>query len=94
MPHSSNLEEIEGWRVVYNTNSEMEAELIKAYLSDAEIEAQVMSQRDHMLPANEFETLLVHVLVEPENLDAAQSLIQAFFENRDSASQESGETNS
>jgi len=76
--------------VVYNTNSEMEAELIKAYLNNADIEVQVMSQCDHMLPVHAFDSQLVHVLVEPENVEKAKSFIAAFLASRGSQQPEEG----
>ncbi|NTW49660.1 MAG: DUF2007 domain-containing protein [Chlorobiales bacterium] len=75
---SLNPEEIEGWKVVLNTESELEAELIKAYLNDMGIEVQILSQRDHIIPANAFDAPLVHVLVEPEQYEKATELVREF----------------
>lgn len=81
---SLNPEEIEGWKIVLNTESEIEAELLKAYLNDAGIEVQVFSQRDHIIPANSFDAPLVHVLVEPEQYEKAAELVQEFLKQAES----------
>ncbi|NTV47609.1 MAG: DUF2007 domain-containing protein [Chlorobiales bacterium] len=88
-----NPEEIEGWKIVLNTNSEIEAELVKGYLADSGIEVQVFSQRDHVIPANAFDAPLVHVLVEPGQYEKAVELIQEFREqNQPGAADEDEET--
>lgn len=81
---SSNPEEIEGWKVVLNTESEIEAQLIKAYLNDTGIEVQILSQRDHIIPANAFDAPLVHVLVEPEQYEKAVELVREYREQSQS----------
>ena len=91
---SSNPEEIEGWRVVLNTSSDIEAEIAKAYLNDAGIEVQIFSQRDHMIPANAFDAPLVHVLVEPENYEKAVELLKELREQSESGEAIDGETES
>ncbi len=80
---SSNFDAIEGWVVVYNSNSEMDASLMQAYLNDANIETQIYSQRDHMLPANAFDQALVHLLVPKTQEKEAKELVDAFL-NQDS----------
>lgn len=67
--------QIEGWEVVMETNSEITAELAKAYLLDAGITAEVFSQRDHALRVNLPNAQLVRVLVQRENADEAKALI-------------------
>lgn len=79
-----NPEEIEGWKIVLNTDSEIEAELVKGFLTDAGIEVQIYSQRDHVIPANAIDAPLVHVLVEPEQYETAVELVREFREQNQS----------
>lgn len=53
----------EQWDVIYTTNSEISAELTRAYLCDSGIDARIFSQRDHTIRANLPNAQLVRVLV-------------------------------
>jgi len=87
---TSNFDAIEGWVVVFNSSSEIEASLVQAFLSGANIETQIISQQDHMIPANAFDEALIHVLVQQEKENEAKALVKSFLEEGNSEQSSEG----
>jgi hypothetical protein len=75
-------EKIEDWAVVYETNSEIKAEMIRTYLKDSEIESMILNQRDHSIRVNLPNAELVKVLV-PSDQEAQAKLALEAMENLD-----------
>jgi len=62
------------WVVVYNTNEEYEADMFKANLEGADIEASVMMKKDRSFPAVG-DLAVIKVLVRKKDADAALRII-------------------
>ena len=82
---SNKMQKINGWIDVFTAPSEQIATLVRGYLNDFEIPAQVFSQRDQMLHLVMSEHFTVYVPI--EHSERAKALILS-FENE---SQDEGE---
>ena len=69
-----NLVHHEDWTEVYSTNVLYEAEMLKANLKGADIDAIVLSQKDKSFPAAG-DLSVIKVMVKKEDLDDAQNFI-------------------
>ncbi len=67
----------EGWVVVFESGTDYEADLVRGRLDDAGIPAIVFTQRDHAFNVNFGDLAQVHVLVQPEHVEAANQLLPA-----------------
>lgn len=65
----------ENWVVVYNTNTEYEADMLRDNLKGAEIKATVLSQKDRSFPGPG-DLSVVKLLVRKEDLTEALNFIQ------------------
>lgn len=77
----------ENWVVVFTTNIEYEAEMVKANLEGAGIPCLVFSQRDHAYCITIGDMAIVNVMVRKENLAEAEE----YLKNIDLFSDESDE---
>ncbi len=68
------------WVVVYITENEIEAEMLKANLEGANIEALVLSQKDQSFPAVG-DLAVVKLLVKRKDIDEAMSIINDINKN-------------
>ncbi|MGE5365002.1 MAG: hypothetical protein ACM3SM_12795 [Bacteroidota bacterium] len=69
-----NMTNPEDWEVVYTCSEEYEADMLKANLEGAAIEALVLRQKDRNFPAKG-DFSVIQVLVKKENLDEARQII-------------------
>ena len=65
----------EGWVSAYDSSTDYEADLVRDRLDEAGIPAVVLTQRDHAFNLNIGDLARVHVMVRPEQADAARDLI-------------------
>lgn len=72
----------EDWVVVYTTNEEYEADMFKANLEGADIEASVMMKKDRSFPAVG-DLAVVKVLVRKKDSDAATRIIDDINRERE-----------
>lgn len=66
----------ENWAVVFTTNLEYEAEMVKANLEGAGIPCLVFSQRDHAYGVTIGNMAVVNVMVQKENLQEATEYLK------------------
>ncbi len=69
-----NLVHHEDWTSIYSTDVMYEAEMIKANLSGADIEAVILSQKDKSFPATG-DLSVIKVLVKKEDAEDAKNII-------------------
>ena len=67
----------EGWVVVFESGTDYEADLVRGRLDDAGFPAIVFNQRDHAFNVNFGDLAQVHVLVQPEHVEASTQLLAA-----------------
>lgn len=63
------------WKLVYQTSTDVDAQMVKNYLLDKEIECQILSKRDSAYNLNVGEMALVYLYVPNNQFDAAQNAI-------------------
>lgn len=63
------------WVVVYTSDQEYDAQMMKDALESAEIEATILSQKDSSFPATG-DLAVIKVLVKSEDADAAETFIK------------------
>lgn len=71
---------IGGWAQVYSTTTEFEAQLVRENLRAEGIEAQVLSQKDHMYPVDFGELSIVRLLVPVWEYGAAVETIRTHMD--------------
>ncbi|MEM6647681.1 MAG: hypothetical protein AAF730_15660 [Bacteroidota bacterium] len=67
----------EGWVVAFKTNVTYEADLVRDRLADAGLSAVIMNKRDTNVMLNFGDNARINVMVPPEQLDEAQSVLNA-----------------
>lgn len=77
----------QGWAVIFTTNTEYEAQMVKANLENAGIPSLVFSQRDHVYFLTVGDLAIVNVMVPKHRLPEAQELLRRMdlFEEGDTA---------
>ena len=65
------------WISVFNTSTDYEADLVRDRLDAAGLAAVVLTQRDHSFNLNVGDMAAVRVMVRPEDVGAAQEIINA-----------------
>ncbi|MEM1042307.1 MAG: hypothetical protein AAGI91_06710 [Bacteroidota bacterium] len=65
------------WVSVFNTSTDYEADLVRDRLDAAGLAAVVLTQRDHSFNLNVGDMAAVRVMVRPEDVGAAQEVINA-----------------
>ena len=68
-------ENVEGWKTVFSSGTDYEADLVRSRLDDSGIPAVVLTQRDHALNLTIGDLAKVQVLVPPDRLDDARALL-------------------
>jgi hypothetical protein len=63
------------WEVVYESATEIDADMIRGRLEDEGIPARVFSQADHALGLTVGDLAVVRVLVHPDDADDARALV-------------------
>jgi hypothetical protein len=63
-----NPDDIAGWVCVYETGTEYDAEMVKNYFADQEIESQILSKRDSSYNLNIGQMSMVYLYV-PASLE-------------------------
>ena len=67
----------EGWISVFESSTDFEADLVRDRLDEEEIEAVVLTQRDHAFNLTVGDLAPVHVMVRPEDEQAARTLLDS-----------------
>lgn len=67
----------EDWVVVFRTGTDYEGDLVRDRLDDSGISAVVLTQRDHAFNLNVGDLAPVNVLVPPEEVEAARSVLDS-----------------
>ena len=75
-PRHHEVELIEGWAQVYTTSTDVEAELIRENLRSEGIDAEVLSQKDHMVRVDMGDLSPVRVLVPAYAYEHARSVVE------------------
>ncbi|HEX8299569.1 MAG TPA: DUF2007 domain-containing protein [Rubricoccaceae bacterium] len=65
----------EGWVSVFECSTDFEADLVRDRLDEEGLAAVVFTQRDHSFNLNVGDLAAVHVMVRPEEEEAARSLL-------------------
>ena len=65
----------EGWVSVFECSTDFEADLVRDRLGESEIDAVVLTQRDHSFNLNVGDLAPVHVMVKPSQEADARSLL-------------------
>lgn len=66
-----------GWVSAFHGSTDFEADIVRDRLDEAGIPAVVLTQRDHSFNLNVGDLAPVHVMVKPEDLDAARAVVAA-----------------
>jgi hypothetical protein len=75
-PEHADVPIIEGWAQVYTTSDDVEADLIKENLQADGVDAEVLSQKDHMLTVDFGDLSPVRVLVPAYEYARAREIIE------------------
>ena len=67
----------EGWISVFESSTDFEADLVRDRLDEEEIAAVVLTQRDHAFNLTVGDLAPVHVMVRPEDEQAARTLLDS-----------------
>ena len=67
----------EGWISVFESSTDFEADLVRDRLDEEEIAAVVLTQRDHAFNLTVGDLAPVHVMVRPEDEQAARALLDS-----------------
>lgn len=67
--------DVDGWKPVFSSGTDYEADLVRSRLDDSGIQAVVLTQRDHALNLTVGDLAKVHVLVPPDKYDEALKLL-------------------
>lgn len=77
-PDSRKARTYEGWISIFESSTDFEADLVRDRLGEADIDAVVLTQRDHSFNLNVGDLAPVHVMVKPsQEADARELLAQA-----------------
>ena len=68
-------ETYQDWVVVFKSGTDYEADLVRDRLDDSGIPAVVLTKRDHAFNLNVGDLAQVHVLVPPDQVEAALALL-------------------
>jgi glyoxylase-like metal-dependent hydrolase (beta-lactamase superfamily II) len=68
---------VDGWVAVFSTGTDYEADLVRDRLSDAGVDAVVLTHRDHAFNLNVGKMAVVRVLVAPEQVEAAREVLES-----------------
>ena len=71
---SAGENEIEDWVIVYTTDAEYEAEMLKANIESAGIEARILGQKDQSFPAVG-DLSVIKILVQEKDAEDAKAII-------------------
>lgn len=72
---------IDNWTCVYECGADYEAEMVKNYLSNLEIPANILSKRDSSYNLNVGDMALIYVYVPDEFAEKARKSIDAWEES-------------
>lgn len=72
--------EIKDWTCVFETNQEFEAEMMRSFLSDRGIEAELLSKKDSAYAVNHSQLSLLYVYVPNDKVEQAREAIREFEE--------------
>ncbi len=70
--------EIKNWTCVFETGQSFEAEMMKNFLSDRNIRAEILSKKDSAYSVNHSQLSLVYVYVPDELVEKANAAIKEF----------------
>jgi hypothetical protein len=73
-------DDIENWSCIYECSTDYEAEMVKNYLANQNIPANILSKRDSAYSLNVGSMALVYVYVPTEFEDRARKAIKAWEE--------------
>ena len=65
----------EGWVSAFSCSTDFEADLVRDRLDEAGVSAVVLTQRDHAFNLNVGDLAPVHVMVPPDEADAAATVL-------------------
>ena len=65
----------EGWTSVYSCSTDYEADLLRDRLDASGVDAVVLTQRDHTFNLTVGDMSNVHVMVQPDDVEAARAVI-------------------
>lgn len=68
--------EVEGWKCVYTTNTQVDATMVANYLHSLEIEAQILNKRDSAYNFTVGDMAQVFVYVPQDHQKAAEDAIE------------------
>jgi hypothetical protein len=74
-PAHHEVEIIEGWAQVYTTSTDVDADLIRGNLQSEGIDAEILSQKDHMLRVDMGDLSPVRVLVPAFEYERARAVV-------------------
>ncbi|MCH8495235.1 MAG: DUF2007 domain-containing protein [Balneolales bacterium] len=66
---------IENWTCVYQTGTEYDAEMVKNYFADQEIDSQILSKRDRAYNMNIGQMSMVYVYVPNDQVKNAEKAL-------------------
>lgn len=72
---SNKVKIYEGWVTVFSSGTDYEADLVRDRLDDSGLKAVVLTQRDHAFNLNVGDLTGVHVLVPPEEVEEARTIL-------------------
>lgn len=87
MFNSPNPDAIEGWICIYETSTEYEAQLIKNYLTDREIDCNILSKHDSAFDLNVGDLSVIFLYVPQEMEKKAKEAIDEWQEGRSDLSE-------
>jgi len=70
--------QINDWTCVFETSQAFEAEMMKNFLSDRDIRAEILSKKDSAYSVNHSQLSLIYVYVPNELVDKAKAAIKEF----------------
>lgn len=68
--------DVDGWKPVFSSGTDYEADLVRSRLDDSGIPAVVLTQRDHALNLTIGDLAKVYVLVPPDRYAEAQEVLE------------------
>jgi hypothetical protein len=72
---SEKQKELEGWVSVFRSGTDYEADFVRDRLDSAGVPAAVFTQRDHSFNLNVGDMAKVYVMVPPEKVDEAKTIL-------------------
>ncbi|MCH8568839.1 MAG: DUF2007 domain-containing protein [Balneolales bacterium] len=69
---------VKEWTCIFQTGHSFEAEMMKNFLTDRDIPAQILSKKDSAYVVNHSQLSLIYVYVPDRDVEAAQAAIKEF----------------